>query len=592
MPFRHPVFKTTLRGKFLLSLTLITALITSAVLFIVQYRVRVHVRDEIAQALRGSVVTFQSLQQQRDLTLERSTALLATLPTLKAVMTSEDQATIQDASTMFWQLAGSQLFALGDRSGKLAVLHTTSGFTASAAQAAIQRYLAGGESHDWWFGGGHLFQVFLEPIYFGSPESGHPIGLLAIGYEIDANVAADVTRVASSGVAFGYEKQLVISTVPEAQRPALARYVAQVADSDHGPGEIRLGDERFLATSVRLSSGSAPLVTLTLLKSFDQATAFVQNLDRWIVAIGALGIVAGSGLVFLVSTTFTKPLGRLVSGVQALEKGDFAYPLDLRGRDEVSALTAAFDRMRGALQETQNRLLEAERLATIGRMASTISHDLRHPLTAVLAYAEFLSERDLTDVQRNDFFQEIRIAVNRMMDEINSLLGFSKELGALRPEYGPFDTVIDRAIRTVKALPEFECATITLDHGGECFGRFDPGKLERAMLNLLFNAAEAVPAGSAKIDVSCRITDRGTEIRVADNGPGIAEAIGDSLFQPFVSYGKEKGIGLGLTVVQNIMQQHHGEVSIERTGRDGTVFRLFFPAADEAAADSAGRPAG
>jgi signal transduction histidine kinase len=572
------VFNGTLRSKFLLSLTLITALITSAVLLVVQYRVRIHVREEIAQALRDSVVTFQSLQQQRESTLERSTALLATLPPLKAVMTSGGQATIQDASSTFWELAGSQIFVLADRSGQLAALHTAApGFTAIAAEASIQRYLAGGDSRAWWFGGGHLFQVFIEPISVGPSESGHPIGLLAVGYEIDARVAADVTRVASCGVGFGYEKNLVVSTVPASQRAALARYVAQVANSDEGPGEIRLDQERFLATSVRLSAGNAPLVTLTFLKSFDQATAFLQNLNRWIAAIGVVGVMAGSVLIFFVSTTFTNPLGRLLSGVQALEQGDFAYPLDLRGSDEVSALTAAFQRMRHTLQDTQRRVLEAEQLATIGRMASTISHDLRHPLTAILAYAEFLSERDLTDVQRTDFFQEIRIAVNRMMDEINSLLGFSKQGEALRPEYGRVDAVIERAVKTVKALPEYESTVITVTHGDECVGWFDSPKLERVMLNLLFNAAEAIVAGSARIDVSCRISDRGTEIRVADNGPGIPETIAGTLFQPFVSSGKEKGIGLGLTVVQNIMQQHHGDVSVESTGKGGTVFRLFFP---------------
>jgi hypothetical protein len=158
MFFRTLQLKATLRSKFLLSLTLITALIASAVLVIVQYRVRIHVREEIAQALGNSVVTFQSLQQQRESTLERSTALLATLPPLKAVMTSEDQATIQDASTTFWELAGSQVFALADRTGKIAALHTSApGFTAGAAEMSIRRYLAGGESHEWWFGGGHLF---------------------------------------------------------------------------------------------------------------------------------------------------------------------------------------------------------------------------------------------------------------------------------------------------------------------------------------------------------------------------------------------------------------------------------------------------
>jgi signal transduction histidine kinase len=207
---------------------------------------------------------------------------------------------------------------------------------------------------------------------------------------------------------------------------------------------------------------------------------------------------------------------------------------------------------------------------------------MRHPLTAVMAYAEFLSEDGLTDEQRKDFSKEIRIAVDRMMDEINSLLGFSKQSEALNLSYGHPDVVIDRAIKTVKALPEYESASITLTAGDGCVAWFDSAKLERVMLNLLFNAVEAVRS-EAKVDVSCAVTDRGMEIRVADNGPGIPDAIAGSLFQPFVSHGKETGIGLGLTVVQSIMQQHHGEVSVERTGPEGTVFRLVFPAADAAA---------
>jgi len=281
--------------------------------------------------------------------------------------------------------------------------------------------------------------------------------------------------------------------------------------------------------------------------------------------------------VFLVSTTITRPLSRLASGVHALEQGDFAYPLGQQGNDEVSTLTAAFDGMRHTLKDTQRQLLDTERLATIGRMASTISHDLRHPLTAVLAYAEFLSEPNVSEEQRKDFFEEIRIAVDRMMDEINSLLGFSKEREALHPVFERADAVIEHAISAVTVLPEYRDLTITLSTCGECVGWFDPAKLERVMLNLLFNAAEAM-SRSGRIEVTCRTSDAGMDIRVADNGPGIPTEIVDSLFQPFVSYGKEKGTGLGLTIVHNIMRQHHGEVVVERTGADGTEFRLFFPA--------------
>src|SRR5690348_17892193 len=120
----------SLRTKFLLSLALISALLTSTTLLLVRYRVQLHVRQEIDQALRNPVITFESLQQQRESTLERSAALVATLPPLKAVMTSRDMATIQDASAMFWDLSGSQLFVLVDRSGTVVAIHTsTPGFS-------------------------------------------------------------------------------------------------------------------------------------------------------------------------------------------------------------------------------------------------------------------------------------------------------------------------------------------------------------------------------------------------------------------------------------------------------------------------------
>src|SRR5262249_55002977 len=94
----------TLKTKFILAFALILALLTFSTLLLVQYRVQVHVREDIAQGLRNSVVTFQQLQQLRESTLERSAALLATLPPLKALMTSQDIATIQEASGTFWNL--------------------------------------------------------------------------------------------------------------------------------------------------------------------------------------------------------------------------------------------------------------------------------------------------------------------------------------------------------------------------------------------------------------------------------------------------------------------------------------------------------
>ena len=575
------MFHLSLRTKFLVALAGISASLTWATLLVVRQRVQMRVRDEIAASLENSVVTFQSLQAQRESTLARSAALLAALPPLKAVMTSRDTATIQDASETFWKLIGSELFVLSDPAGRLMALHTSRpGFTRLEAQESLRQSVAGGEARDWWYGNGRLFQVFLQPIYFGTAEENLPLGLVAVGYEIDGRVAADISRVAASHVAFRHDGNLVVSTVSPRQQSELARALGQPASRSAKSLDVELAGEHFLSTSVSLAPGTAKGLTLTVLKSYDEATTFLHSLNRWILMAGLAAVLFGSLLVFFVSTSFTRPLNELVGAVRALERGDFAFPLEVRGHDEVSAVTAAFQRMRLQLHESQRQLLDAERLATIGRMASTISHDLRHPLTAILAYAEFLSDGNLSESQRKDFFEEIRIAVNHMTDEISSLLGFSRHRESIRPIYTRLREVMEHAVQSVRVLPEFESIQFSLADPDECVGWFDPTKVERVLLNLLFNAGEAVPPDEGRISIAARASERGVEIRVSDNGPGISEAIRDNLFQPFVSHGKEKGIGLGLTVVQKIMQDHGGEVSVESTGPEGTVFLLLFPQAN------------
>ena len=332
-----------------------------------------------------------------------------------------------------------------------------------------------------------------------------------------------------------------------------------------------------MATSVDLPMPGAPALNLWVLKSFDQATAFLRNLNELLLALGLAAVLAGSLLVSLISHTFTRPLGNLVAGVRALDQGDYAYPLHVRGSDEVAEVTGTFDRMRKNLQRAQRELLDAERLATIGRMASSISHDLRHSLAAVVANAEFLCESNLTPRQREDLYAEIRIAVNQMTDLLESLLEFSRTRESVRPSYGDVRSAVDRAVQGVKAHPEFQPIRIHISAEGSTEGWFDFKKLERALLNLLLNACEAVPAEAGKIEIGLRRQGESLEIRIEDNGPGIADAVRDHLFEPFVSHGKENGTGMGLTVVQKILQDHGGDVTVEQTSVKGTTFCVKIP---------------
>ena len=569
--------KVRLRTKFLLSLLLVSAGLTFGSLVIVRQIVKSKIHEEVSVDLRNSTFAFQDFQQNREDTLSRSAELLSHLPSLKALMTTQHAATIQDASIDFWKLVGSNLFVLTDRNGKIVALHTsTPGFSGRLAQESIQRSLQFGHTNQWWYGGGHLYEVFLRPIYLGPEEANDSLGLLAVGYEIDGQVVQRVRRIAGGELAFRYDDSVVISTFPASEQSELA---PQLRLPLMRPFEdVELGNVRYLATSLELAPGASPGVQLIVFKSYDQATQFLSRIYRFLVALGLVAVISEGLLVFLISRRFTRPLETLVGAVRALDKGDFSFPLEPSGSDEVAEVTVAFDGMRGNLRKTQQQLIEAERLATIGRMASSISHDLRHQLTAIVANSEFLSEPELDSQQRNDLYQEVRLAVSQMTDLIDSLLEFSRTKDSLSVALGSLEETMRRAIRSIHGHPDFHEIPIRLTCAGSTDCYFDQKKIERAFYNLLLNACQAVAQKLGTIDVNIRRLQDEFEITVADDGPGIPVSIKDRLFEPFVSHGKENGTGLGLTIVQKVAEDHAGRVTVGSTHDGKTIFRIRIPA--------------
>src|SRR5437868_3701021 len=581
--------KLRMRTKFLLSMLLISAGLTSTSLLVVQHSLQKQTRKNIESDLQNSVGTFKNFQQERELTLTRSAELLADLPILRALMTAPDAATIQDASDRLWQTAGSDLFVLIDRAGRVVALHTSSPvFTTQMAKASFAKTFNHDAAEHWWFGGHHLYEVFLKPIYFGPAAEDRQLGFLIVGYEIDERVASQVSRIASSQVVFYYADDIVRSTLPLLQESELVRQSSHPGSSA-APEDLRLGDEQFLSESIELAGTGSPSVRLSVLKSYDEATAFLDRLNRLLLALGLAAVALGSALVFLISDTFTRPLGKLVAGVRALEHGDFTYRLEEHGSDEVAELTGAFNRMRGSLLQTQRELLDSERLATIGRMASSISHDLRHSLAAIVANAEFLCESRLSGDQREELYQEIRIAVNQMTDLIDSLLEFSRTRESLRRTQGNLRESAEHAIQTFRSHPERHNVNITVVQTGAVTGWFDARKMERVFYNLLLNAFESLPPEAVAIQVKIDQSDNQVQVRVVDNGRGIAQSVRETLFDPFVSIGKENGTGLGLTIVQKIVQDHGGEVVVESSSPAGTTFKIDLPMNSPSAAQAAER---
>lgn len=563
-----------LRTKFLIAMLLISAGLTAVSLVIVQRSVANHVRRSLNSDLADSVQTFRNLQGAREAALTRLAELMADLPSLKALMTSHHPPTIQDGSREMFHLSGGDLFALVDPNNQFVGFHTKSpGMSVEQAQQLLNSRGSLDQPLQWWFAGGHLYEVVLAPIYFGPKSDNASLGLVAVGYEMNSAVARQLSQVAASQVAIVAGNSVVVSTLNPDQSGELQSQLASLPSRTNW----RLGRESFVASALTVNPDESPQVTIIVMKSYDEATAFLNHLRHILLAIGLGAVLGGSLLVYLIAGTFTRPLEKLVDGVSALGGGDFGYPLHASAAGEVAELTDAFTRMREKLRETQQQLLASERLATIGRMASSISHDLRHPLTAVLANAEFLAEADLSPVQREELYQEIRVAVNRLTDLIDSLLELSRPAESLNIIETPVERTISRAMELVRAHRQFHKIALAINSTGWHSAQFDPRKMERVFYNLLLNGCQAAQNCGGHVGVTVADQNGELKIQITDDGPGVEASIRDKLFQPFVSYGKENGTGLGLTIAQKIVQDHNGSLYLESSQAGQTVMEIVLP---------------
>ena len=544
--------------------------------------IRVTVQREISQSLQAdldhSLGTFRNLANQRNRMLGREAALLADLPSLKALMASRDAHTIQDGSQEFWADSGSDFFALADENGtlftysnrgpKLSDASVTRGLQACMTEAEGACMIAFGQS---------LYELSIQPLYFGPPENGSYLGYVIIGYAVDRQLASEVSEAAAADVTFLINGEVAATTLPGTRLNDLRLQSATLDTASDAYRKMQLGGEAYIAAASTLPAAGQANIQIVVLKSYDRASEYLRRVNHWILALGVATLLLGVLLAVAISRSVTRPLETLVAGTRALGQGDFDYQLSVEGAAEVRELALAFDRMRGELKRTHRELLESDRLATIGRMASSVSHDLRHHLSAIYANAEFMSLPQTGPDERAELHLEVQEAVQSMTDLIESLLLFSQTGQMLHLRREAVDGLIERTIQTVRQHPECREVQISTEISRPIYAWIDGRKLARAVYNLLLNASQSAKKGSAAPKVLVRLgeDDNKIEISICDSGPGVADSIRETLFQPFVSAGKENGVGLGLTLAQHVAQEHGGEVRLEKSVPGETIFCIL-----------------
>jgi signal transduction histidine kinase len=169
------------------------------------------------------------------------------------------------------------------------------------------------------------------------------------------------------------------------------------------------------------------------------------------------------------------------------------------------------------------------------------------------------------------------VAVNRLTDLVDSLLELSRPADSLNVAEMPVERTISRAIELVRSHRQFQNVTVAIESSDRHIAQFDPRKMERVFYNLLLNSCQAAQTGGGHVGVSITDQNGDLRIRITDDGPGVESSIRDKMFQPFVSFGKENGTGLGLTIAQKIVQDHGGSLQLESSTYGQTVMQIILP---------------
>ncbi len=558
------------------TMALVIAIVTGLSLLVIRHQLTNQVTDNLSQDLVHSVTAFQNLQAERLADLERENALLAKLPTLKALMTSGDDLTIQNEAAEFWHVSGADLFVLADPSGRIVASFSQGVLVDSGLRAGLKTLLSAPDKH-YLIGNSSLYACALQPLYFGSDQEGTVLGYLIIGASIEHTVRqmSDPTGVEA---AFLNGNQIVATTLQPGLEANLARQSSQLSGTSSAPATVTLGNTRFLSATEDLSPAATSPLRLIVLKSFKPAEESINRIDRVVLIVGFLSLLSGTALMIVVSRLMTRPLEELSRSVRAFGLGDVAHQIPNHGTREVRQLSAAFDRMRSENHKANLTVLESERLATIGRMASSVSHDLRHYLAAIYANSEFLASDRFSAKERAEIFADIRAAVAGTTDMLESLLIFSRTGTSIRRKPELMATLLESATALVRTHPDAEGVSLVAHCAdpAETTAVVNGKQIERAISNLLLNACQSVRSlgAAAYVAVTLEAQNGQVIINVIDNGPGVPAKIRENLFDPFVSEGKQKGTGLGLTLAHCIAEEHGGEVILLGSRPGETIFQM------------------
>lgn len=358
----------------------------------------------------------------------------------------------------------------------------------------------------------------------------------------------------------------------------LRKQLAMAPESSSGAGTISRHRQRIeLLREFERTIDRYTRTVSTRLESFeDHASAVAHSGFR-----NALILLAGASVLTLViglalGRSVARPLAILHTGARQIADGDLTTRIDLEGPREFRELAAQLNDMVVATRENQERLVESERLAGVGRLAAGIAHEINNPLGVIRGYVKLANQR--TDDP--DLAADLKVIEDecvRCHEIVQGLLDLSRPAVDSAAEV-PLRGLVEQLVDRLAGAEESRASRATIVGDGTAWG--NSRTIRQVLINLLDNAFFATdPAGVVRVSISTPDTGAVT-VDVCDDGPGLPSQEEHSIFEPFFTT-KSSGTGLGLAVSRAIARAHGGELTAHDAEGGGALFRLTLPSPPE-----------
>ena len=348
-------------------------------------------------------------------------------------------------------------------------------------------------------------------------------------------------------------------------------------------GRVTLEGRPYLSRSTALDIGPEPHARITALVSTASADRTIGALRTTSVLLGVAGLAIAIVLGAWWSSQVSRPVERLAAFSERIARGHWDEPLALHSVRELQTLVAALDRMRGDLSAYRARLVTSERQAAWSQMARMVAHEVKNPLTPIAVSVADLKRS--FEQKRADFPDILDQAVATVAEEVGALKRLLQEFSDFARLPAPVFARcrLSELMADLRSLYGAEVARGRLsfdapDRDVEFIA--DRGQLRQALINLIKNGLEAA-GDSGRVEVRAGVEGAALSVAVSDNGPGFSAEEQAKLFVPDFTT-KAHGSGLGLTIVERIVNDHRGTITVAAEPGHGTTFRILCPLEREA----------